>query len=141
MGDFFSSTRPQPDPKFPIALNINDCILNNVTECLFKEGTTRQASIVRQAKIYENISCHYFHFLKAYFCGYGHGCLTIGSRDALARAKANIEKHYPVVGVLERFRETLQLLEEKLPLFYKGAVLLYFEQMAGKRKDHTKYVG
>ena len=37
-------------------------------------------------------------------------------------------KHYPVVGVLERLNQTLYVLEEKLPQYFKGANGLYFNK-------------
>ena len=40
---------------------------------------------------------------------------------ALSRAKKNIEELYPVVGVLERFDDTVLLMENKMPMF-KGLV-------------------
>ena len=40
---------------------------------------------------------------------------------AVSIAKLNIEKYYPVVGVLEEFNTTMMVLEEKLPVFFNGA--------------------
>ena len=39
---------------------------------------------------------------------------------ALETAKANVVKHYAVVGVLEMWDSTLELLEHKLPYFFEG---------------------
>ena len=41
-------------------------------------------------------------------------------RDALELAKKNVEKFYSVVGVTELWDETLEVLENKLPFFFKG---------------------
>ena len=57
--------------------------------------------------------------------------MAVGSREGLAKAISNIERFYPVVGVLERFSDTLQMLEYELPTFFKGAFSLYFDQMNG----------
>ena len=35
-------------------------------------------------------------------------------------AKINVDKHYTVVGVLEMWEDTLEVLENKLPFFFKG---------------------
>ena len=35
-------------------------------------------------------------------------------------AKINVDKHYAVVGVLEMWDNTLEVLENKLPFFFKG---------------------
>ena len=40
--------------------------------------------------------------------------------DALELAKKNVEKFYSVVGVTELWDETLEVLENKLPFFFKG---------------------
>ena len=37
----------------------------------------------------------------AFFCGNSEACLTLGSDEALAMAKHNIDAHYVTVGVLE----------------------------------------
>ena len=37
----------------------------------------------------------------------------------------NVDKHYTVVGVLEMWDETLEVLEDKLPFFFKGAREMY----------------
>ena len=44
---------------------------------------------------------------------------------AVSIAKLNIEKYYPVVGVLEEFNTTMMVLEEKLPVFFNGATRVY----------------
>ena len=37
----------------------------------------------------------------------------------------NVAKHYAVVGVLEMWDETLEVLEDTLPFFFKGAKEMY----------------
>ena len=37
----------------------------------------------------------------AYLCGQDPECRVVGSKEALAKAKANVEESYAVVGVLE----------------------------------------
>ena len=39
----------------------------------------------------------------------------------MAKAKENVEKYFPVVGILERLNDSLLVLEHKLPQFFKGA--------------------
>ena len=43
----------------------------------------------------------------AYLCGQESFCREVGSREALARAKRNVEQAYPVVGVIEQLDATL----------------------------------
>ena len=45
---------------------------------------------------------------------------------ALKKAKHNVSKHYPVVGVLEMFNTTLNVMEGTLPKFFRGAVDTYY---------------
>ena len=43
---------------------------------------------------------------------------------ALETAKANVVKHYAVVGVLEMWDETLEVMENTLPFFFSGKIRL-----------------
>lgn len=54
-----------------------------------------------------------------YFCGNEDYCRQ-RKQKALQQAKENILKHFTVVGVLERFDETLKLFEELLPSYFRG---------------------
>ena len=47
------------------------------------------------------------------------------SKWALERAKANVMKWYPVIGVLDLIDETLNVLESTFPQFFEGAKLVY----------------
>ena len=49
-----------------------------------------------------------------YFCGSTSQCNKI-TREALHRAKENVEKVYSVVGVADQFNLSLSVLEEYLP--------------------------
>ena len=40
-------------------------------------------------------------------------------------AKHNVERYYAVVGVLEKWKETLDVLEAYVPAYYKGAKEIY----------------
>lgn len=44
---------------------------------------------------------------------------------ALARAKANVVRWYPVVGVLDYMEESLNALALEFPYFFKGAARIY----------------
>lgn len=50
---------------------------------------------------------------------------------ALNQAKENVEHYYPVVGVLEELNSTLEVLESKLPYFFKGVLNLYYRDILG----------
>lgn len=47
-------------------------------------------------------------------------------------AKANVNRYYPVVGVLEELNATLAVLEKKLPYFFKGVQDMYHKQLLRK---------
>ena len=67
-----------------------------------------------------------------YFCGQDPECIVVGSREALAKAKRNIELWYPVVGILEDLKTTLMVLEKKLPKYFSGVSELYYKDLKGK---------
>lgn len=71
-------------------------------------------------------------FIIPYFCGHDQECLKPNSRWALSRAKQNVERYYPVVGLLEYLNETVLVLENRLPMFFKGAIELYTNKISGK---------
>ena len=85
------------------------------------------------------------------FCGQMPFCTAFNSRQAMEEAKKNVEVRnqvvrviivtttviiilevsYPVVGVVELWDETLEVLEHTLPFFFKGATEMY----AKKKKE------
>lgn len=56
----------------------------------------------------------------------------LNKKWALQIAKENVEKYYSVVGVLEEFNTTLQVIEFKIPYFFKGIQKLYNTQLIGE---------
>lgn len=44
---------------------------------------------------------------------------------ALARAKANVIRWYPIVGLLDYMEESLNALAIEFPYFFKGAIHIY----------------
>lgn len=57
---------------------------------------------------------------------------VLNDRWALERANSNVERYYPVVGVLEELNSTLTVLEKRLPYFFRGVKDIYFKQLLGK---------
>lgn len=53
---------------------------------------------------------------------------------AYHEAKSNVERYYPVVGVLEELHKTLEVLEKKIPYFFKGVRKIYFKDF------HSEYI-
>ena len=71
-------------------------------ECDFRNGTNQVVTLISP------------------FCGNAKICKIVGNREAFQRAKRNIEKSYPVIGVLEHFKASLRLYELALPQFFSG---------------------
>ena len=44
----------------------------------------------------------------------------------MKRAMANVEKFYPVVGIIENMNMTLKVLEKTMPEYFEGASEIYF---------------
>ncbi|XP_076367957.1 uronyl 2-sulfotransferase-like isoform X2 [Tachypleus tridentatus] len=103
--------------------NFEQCVLTSDPECTYIDG-----------QIYSVL-------LLPYFCGQDQKCLIHNHPWALEQAKQNIEKFYPVVGVLEEMNVTLLVLEEMLPRFFNGALKLYhnlgIRRNQNTRKEHV----
>lgn len=69
--------------------------------------------------------------LQPYFCGQHDECMVVGSKWALNRAKANIDRWFPVVAVLERMTQSLRVLQHFLPKFFSGAPRVYSQELRG----------
>ena len=69
--------------------------------------------------------------MTAFFCGHEPTCREFNSRRALQKALYNLEQKYAVVGVLEEFKRSLQVLESFVPQYFRHIVSTYGTQ---KRK-------
>ncbi len=59
------------------------------------------------------------------FCGHDPVCRRFNSIEALKIAKANVEKHFGVVGITENMNMTLAVLQHRMPDYFAGALQLY----------------
>lgn len=64
-------------------------------------------------------------------------CNVFESPAALKIAKNNVEKYYAVVGILERWDESLQVFEHYVPAFFKDALKVY-RKMKKEKVNVTK---
>uniref|UniRef100_A0A0M3HX01 Heparan sulfate 2-O-sulfotransferase n=1 Tax=Ascaris lumbricoides TaxID=6252 RepID=A0A0M3HX01_ASCLU len=71
-----------------------------------------------------------------YFCGTHHFCSEVGNVRALEQAKRNLLDHYLIVGLNERMRDFIALLEILLPKFFNGA-LEHFDSL-DERRAHLR---
>ena len=82
-------------------------------ECNLDDGSIRDFSIVSvvQRNLTRKHNNHDFLRFQPYFCGQSDACRRHNSRSALAAAVANVEVHFPVVGVLEEMNRTLWAMQ------------------------------
>ena len=83
-------------------------------------------------KLASQVKTFYNDKLQPYFCGQSDECMIVGSKLALDRAKANIDRWFPVVAVLERMTQSLRVLEYVLPKFFSGASRVYSQDLKGE---------
>ena len=83
-------------------------------------------------KLVSRVRTFYNDKLQPYFCGQSDECMIVGSKLALDRAKANINRWFPVVAVLERMTQSLRVLEYFLPKFFSGASRVYSQDLKGE---------
>lgn len=75
-----------------------------------------------------------------YFCGHDLRCLILDNNWALQKAKDNVEKYFPVVGVLEEFNVTLEIFEHKIPYFFRGIQKLYQNEYLHLQNNRKKLI-
>ncbi|TGZ51151.1 uronyl 2-sulfotransferase [Temnothorax longispinosus] len=66
-----------------------------------------------------------YHGVIPYFCGQDPRCMEQNNTWATERAKANVIRWYPVVGILDYMEESLNALAAEFPYFFKGAIRVY----------------
>lgn len=106
---------PLPDPHW-LKKDFETCVLQGDRECRYLEGES-----------HEGIGDHRRQSL--FFCGHSDFCTPFNTLGALQRAKKAVERHYAVVGVLEDLNSTLTVLENYIPLFFKGATQVYWDEV------------
>ena len=66
--------------------------------------------------------------------------MTLGSKSALEKAKSNVEKAFPVVGILEDLVTTFKVMEKILPHFFAGVQNVYQEDLKGDEGGKFNYL-
>ncbi|EGD78679.1 hypothetical protein PTSG_01658 [Salpingoeca rosetta] len=77
------------------------------------------------------------NLMTKFFCGHADVCNRVGPA-ALEQALYNLEHNYAVVGITERFDDTLALLEATLPHIFRGAVRLRERHGIKKSNRNTR---
>lgn len=80
---------------------------------------------------------HWANIQLKYYCGYADECKE-AEAPALALATANIRHHFAVVVVVERFAESLKLLEAFLPAFFEGLPEVFAKLGLSRVNEHNK---
>ncbi|XP_054256845.1 uronyl 2-sulfotransferase-like [Macrosteles quadrilineatus] len=108
-----------PKPRHKTVQSFEECVLTSDPECSFETG-------------------HLYDLAIPYFCGHDKSCMVLNDRWALERAKSNVERYFPVVGILEELNSTLVVLEKKLPYFFAGVQEIYFKQLLEPHKNKNR---
>ena len=66
-------------------------------------------------------------------------CFKFNNFEALEKAKSNVEKFYPVVGITEDMSQTIKVLEAKMPEMFAGASNEYFNNSNVKAYRHQNH--
>lgn len=94
---------------------VEQCLLKGEPECSFTNGSKQETVIT-------------------YFCGHHEVCKTVGSTEALQRAKEVVAKKYSVVGLVGHMEMSLQLMQTLVPGFLTGALDYYYNIKKRKEK-------
>ena len=74
-----------------------------------------------------------------HFCGHLSVCKKFNNKVALEIAKSNVKKYYSVVGITENIKDTLRVMEDKLPEFFSGSYNLYLEKHKSLTHNRNKF--
>lgn len=114
-----------PEPEW-LRKDFGQCVLSNDWECQYIQGDTRDL-----------VGDH--RRMTGFFCGMDDECAKFNSVEAMQRAKANVERYYAVVGVLEEMNKTLAVLENYIPRFFEGATEIYHEEAKLAKMNSNSY--
>eukprot|EP00096_Caligus_rogercresseyi_P005346 TRINITY_DN2062_c0_g1_i1.p1 TRINITY_DN2062_c0_g1~~TRINITY_DN2062_c0_g1_i1.p1 ORF type:complete len:559 (-),score=52.45 TRINITY_DN2062_c0_g1_i1:143-1819(-) len=116
---------PLPESKF-LRKDFSTCVLDaNDNECTFIEGTSSIDYVDHRNQVMA-------------FCGHELYCADFNSQRALQKAKENVERFYPVVGVIEALNQSLTVFTDRFPsLFPRASIDLYHSSEKVKHKKIT----
>ena len=105
-------------------LDFATCVINEFPECLYSARSSTHEYFGHRSLISQ-------------FCGHEDVCNYMNDYNAMQIAKENILKNFPVVGVLELYNATLQVLESKLPQYFKKASHVSDESILNAYKEEN----
>lgn len=123
-----TSLSPNTPSLYKLKRTFEECVLDREDECRYEKG---------QSVHYGFGGSHYSQI--AFFCGHDPECEEFESPKALARAIANVEKSFAVVGDLSALEKSFVVFEAYLPRYFKGVKEVYFNQLKGAQKNKNIY--
>ena len=130
-----------------LKMSFEDCVQQRLPECSFEIGSSIHygpsgGNHISQVGLEKRYLCglvklHSFLFQISFFCGMHKVCDDFGRPEALELAKSNVDKYYAVVGVVEKMQESLQVLENYVPAFFRYATRFYNGMMKEKHVNHN----
>ena len=136
--------------EFPALLKMTfeDCVHQRLPECTFDIGSSihygpNGGNHISQVRItmafLRSKGCMRLSpFQISFFCGMHKVCDDFGSPEALEMAKSNVDRYYAVVGVVEKMQESLQVLENYVPAYFRYATRVYNGMMKEERVNLNK---
>lgn len=106
-----------------------DCVAERKPECVYEAGNGVHSSQYGGSHVSQI----------AFYCGMGDECDVFESRAALETAKANVERWFGVVGVLEEMEKSLAVFEAYIPRYFAGVKPVYDKMMAEKTINENIY--
>ena len=67
-----------------------------------------------------------------------HSLNPLRREKALELTRVNILRQFHIIGVLEQFEETLQLFEQILPDYFRGAVNIWKSKRVQEKRETTR---
>ena len=93
----------------------------------------------------EHLECDYFqdkmmgntgHYTQiGYFCGHLPICRQFNNKIAFEIAVSNVQNYYSVVGITEEMKQSLTVLEKKLPNFFNGVSELIANEVPKDKRN------
>lgn len=105
-----------------IEMDFNECVRRQLPECRFEPGST--------------FADPYWSRQMLFFCGTEKICQVLNSKEALQKAKYNVEQHYAVVGSWEDTNMTLTVLEHYIPRFFRDVSKVFYKNYSRIRNKN-----
>ncbi|TRY79746.1 hypothetical protein TCAL_01963, partial [Tigriopus californicus] len=91
--------------------SLEDCLKMNRRGCIFEKGMLLHSGAHAMSHVSQ----------MSFFCGHDRICNQWEQPELHRRAKENVEKYFAVVGVLEDWEISLEVLEQYIPRFFAQA--------------------